>query len=365
MAGGRRPPLRGPPPRRRGVRRGRGGAGEGRARAQRADALRARLLRQQPAPRPRGSRGHPRPSACVHRRRRGARRPARRHVHRPRPRPLGGREPARRRGRLPAARRLRRAARREADDRELRDGGLAPRRLPGQPGLLPRAVGVDVRARALPQLRPVAPVVAGHRPRRRPAALRRPRPPRPRQGRRDLSPAARPLRLLRAHVHSRRGPVGHGLVALPHPRPRPDRLPRAVSTRSTRAASTASCRSSTRTRCGAERPRRWSRACGSPTPTCARWWSDDGHPGGPRAREGVPGRDRAPGRRPRCREGRGPLPARAQRGRQVDAHQVRLRRGGADRGRDPVRRGAASLGRPGRIACPGRGDDLPGARPGR
>ena len=40
--------------------------------------------------------------------------------------------------------------------------------------------------------------------------------------------------------------------------------------------------------------------------------------------------------------GRGPLPARAQRRRQVDAHQVRLRRGRADRRRDPLRRRAAA-----------------------
>ena len=85
---------------------------------------------------------------------------ARRHVHRPRPGPQRGREPARGRAGLPAARRLRRRARREADDRELRDGGLAPRRLPRQPRLLARAVGVDVRARPLPQLRPVAPALA-------------------------------------------------------------------------------------------------------------------------------------------------------------------------------------------------------------
>ena len=76
-----------------------------------------------------------------------------RHVHRPRPRPQRRREPARGRARLPAARRLRGRARREADDRELRHGGLAPRRLPRQPRLLARAVGVDVRARPVPELR--------------------------------------------------------------------------------------------------------------------------------------------------------------------------------------------------------------------
>ena len=63
---------------------------------------------------------------------------------------------------------------------------------------------------------------------------------------------------------------------------------------------------------------------------------------------------------------RGPLPARPQRGRQVDAHQVRLRRGRADRGRDP--RSTASRcpsGDPRRLARRRRGDDLPGARPRR
>ena len=57
---------------------------------------------------------------------------------------------------------------------------------------------------------------------------------------------------------------------------------------------------------------------------------------GARARQGVPGREGAPGRRPRRAGGRGPLPARPQRGRQVDADQVRLRRGRADRRRDPL-----------------------------
>ena len=37
--------------------------------------------------------------------------------------------------------------------------------------------------------------------------------------------AAQPLRVLRPHVDARRRPVGHRLVALPDPRPRPGRLP--------------------------------------------------------------------------------------------------------------------------------------------
>ena len=186
------------------------------------------------------------------------------------------REPARGRGGLPAARRLRRRARREADDRELRDGGLAPRRLPREPRLLARALGVDVRPRALPQLRPVAPAVARHRPGRGAEALRRPRRPRPRQGRRDLPRRAQPLRLLRPHLDARGGPVGHGLVALPDPRPRRGRLPATTSTRSTRAGSRGSSRSSTRTPSGAARPRWSRRGSRSPATTCARWWSADG-----------------------------------------------------------------------------------------
>ena len=196
----------------------------------------------------------PRAPARLHRRGGRARRRARRHVHRPRPRPQRRREPARGRARLPAARRLRGRARRAADDRELRDGGLAPGRLPGQPRLLARALGVDVRARAVPELRPVAPALAGHRPGRGAEAVRRPRRARAREGRRDVPGRAQPLRLLRPHLDARGGPVGHGLVALPDPRPRRRSTSAATSTRSTRAASTACCRSSTRTRSGAARP---------------------------------------------------------------------------------------------------------------
>ena len=97
-------------------------------------------------PIPPSARRSTRTSASVHRRRRRARRRAGRHVHRARPGEVRRRQPARGRAGLPGARRLRRRARREADDRELRDGGLAPRRLPRQPRVLARAVGVDVRA---------------------------------------------------------------------------------------------------------------------------------------------------------------------------------------------------------------------------
>ena len=50
-----------------------------------------------------------------------------------------------RRGDLPAARRTRTRVRCRHRDRELRDGGMAPRRLSRQPRVLARAVGVDVR----------------------------------------------------------------------------------------------------------------------------------------------------------------------------------------------------------------------------
>ena len=68
---------------------------------------------------------------------------------------------------------LRRRPRRAAGGRELPDGGLAPRRLPGQPRLLAAALGLDGRTRPLPELRPVAPGLAGDRSRGR-AARRTP-----------------------------------------------------------------------------------------------------------------------------------------------------------------------------------------------
>ena len=51
-------------------------------------------------------------------------------------------------------------------------------------------------------------------------ALRRPGRARARQGRRDVPARAQSLRVLRPHLDPGRGSVGHGLVALPHPRPR-------------------------------------------------------------------------------------------------------------------------------------------------
>ena len=88
-------------------------------------------------------------------------------------------------------------------------------------------------------------------------------------------------------------------------------------------------------------------------------------PRGPQPRQGVPGRQGAAGRRPRRPRGRGALPARAQRRRQVDADQVRLGRGRADERRDPLRGRAAAGRRPGGLAEARRRDDLPGARPRR
>ena len=68
--------------------------------------------------------------------------------------------------------------------------------------------------------------------------------------------------------------------------------------------------------------------------------------------QGVPRRQGAQGRRPRRARRRGALPARPQRRRQVDADQVRLGRGRADRGRDPLRRRAAARRRARRSRWP-------------
>ena len=158
--------------------------------------------------------------------------------------------------------------------------------------------------------------------------------------------------------------MGHGLVAVPDPRSRRRSTSAATSTRSTRAASTASCRSSTRTRSGAARPSWSRRACASPTTTSA----------GLVVRmtkvlevrnlvKEFPGVKALAGRRPRRARGGGALPARPERRRQVDAHQVRLGRARADERRDPLPGRAAAAGRPGRVAQARRRDDLPGARP--
>src|SRR5215207_5510851 len=105
----------------------------------RADRVVAGVLRQQPPPRPGGARGDQRPRPRLHRRRRRARRAHGRHVRGPAPGPVRPGEPDAGRGGVPAHRRPGRRAGREGHRRELRDGGLAPRRLPGQPRLLARA----------------------------------------------------------------------------------------------------------------------------------------------------------------------------------------------------------------------------------
>ena len=104
-------------------------------------------------------------------------------------------------------------------------------------------------------------------------ALRRPGRARARQGRRDLPGRAQPLRLLRPHLHARGGPVGHGLVALPDPGPRPGRLPplrrRALRGRLRRRAVRRARGPGLGRQPGAGR----GRACGSRTATCEGWWS--------------------------------------------------------------------------------------------
>ena len=131
VAAARRPALHREPPGRRRVRRGRGRARARGARRQRARALGARLLRQQPASRPGRARGDPRPPARLHRRRRGARRRPGRDLHRPRSNPLSVADNLREAERvLPPLVDYAGERGRAADDRELRDGGVAPGRLP-------------------------------------------------------------------------------------------------------------------------------------------------------------------------------------------------------------------------------------------
>ncbi len=136
---------------------------------------------------------------------------------------------------FPPARRPCGRARREARDRELRDGGVAPRRLSGQPRLLARAVGVDVSLGPLPQLRPFPPLLDGHRPRRGAPAVRgggsctrRPRTS-------SCSPSAATASAGRPRGGTP-GPVGRRLVALPGSRLRPGGTGAVSSTPSTRAA---------------------------------------------------------------------------------------------------------------------------------
>ncbi len=86
-------------------------------------------------------------------------------------------------------------------DRELRDGGMAPRRLSRQPRVLARAVGVDVHARVEAELRSVAPHVAGHRSGQRAAAVRRARRARAGEGHPARPATKEPVRVLRQGRH--------------------------------------------------------------------------------------------------------------------------------------------------------------------
>ena len=267
------------------------------------DAVGARLLRQQPrTPTPPSARRSTRTCA------RASTPPPTlggvpgRHVHRPRPRPQRRREPARGRARLPAARRLRRRARRAADDRELRDGGLAPRRLPGNLAYSPELWEWMFDLGLYLNFDPSHLLWLGHRPGRGAASPTSTASPTrtPRTPRRSPSSATATASSAAPRPASRtRGTWAGGATGS---RASATSTSAATSTRSTRAASTACCRSSTRTRSGAARRRRSSRACGSPThhlrPMVVAMTAD---PRGPRAGQGVPRRQGAAGRRPRRR----------------------------------------------------------------
>ena len=365
VAAARRPAVHGEPRQGGGLRRGRARARPQRARRARARrSPRSRTTTTTSRPDPAEREAVPRAPARVHRRRGGARRRPRRHVHRPRPRTQRGREPARGRAGLPAARRLRGRARRAADDRELRDGGLAPRRVPRQPRVLARALGVDVRARALPELRPVAPALARDRPGRGAAArtstasrTRTRRTPRRFERERNrygffgrLStreqdpwdmgwwryriPGLGQVDFPR-YVDALYEGGFDGVLSVEHEDPVWGGTPelveaglriahnnlRALVVRVTKVLEVRNL-----------------------------------------VKE-FPGVRALQRRRPRRARGRGALPARPERRRQVDADQVRLRRGRADERRDPVPGRAAAAGRSGGVAQARRRDDLPGARP--
>ena len=258
---------------------------------------------------------------------------------------------------FPRARRLRGRARRQADDRELRDGGLASGRLPRQPRVLARAVGVDVRARAVPQLRPLAPAVARHRPGRGAAAVRRPgRRTRTRRTPRCFPSSATATASSAAASTREQDPWDMGWWRYRDPRPRRGRLAAATSTRSTRAASTASLSVEHEDPVWGGSPDEGRAGPGdrAPQPRAAAGGAAMSAARDPRTRDATdvlevrglvkeyPGVQGARRRRLRRARRRGPLPARAQRRRQVDADQVRLGRGRADRGRDPRRRRAAA-----------------------
>jgi len=213
---------RGRPPRRRRVHsRRRRGCSRTNGPA-RAGHLRGDLLRQQPARRRRRTRPDPPTPASLHRRGSSPRRPVCHHLHRPGHHSSGGRQPQARRAAPAPAGPVRSRPRRETARRELPYGRLAPRRIPRQPRLLTRAVGLDVRPRLRAHLRPLPPALARHRPARcpepRPASWHRR--PRPSQGHPDRRAGPHPLRSLRqdsrpGRAHRRR------MVALPRSRPRP------------------------------------------------------------------------------------------------------------------------------------------------
>ena len=206
---------------------------------------------------------------------------------------------------------------------------------------------MDVRPRALAELRPLAPALDRDRPGRGAEALRRP-------GRSTLTP--RTPRRSRGERNRygffgrardpRVRPVGHGLVALPDPRPRPGRLAplrRHPLRGRLRRRALGRARGP---RLGREPGAGRGRAARSPTATCDRWWSADGGRDRPRRRRCS--RSAASSRSTRgCKalqgvdfdvvEGEVHCLLGAQRRRQVDADQVRLGRRRADRGRDPRR----------------------------
>ena len=132
--------------------------------------------------------------------------------------------------------------------------GWHPDGYPGNLAYSPGAVGVDVRARAVSQLRPVAPALARDRSRGGAAARTwtgsRTRTRRtPRRSR----PSATATGSSAACPRARRTP-GTWAGGATGSRASARWTSRTTSTRSTRAASTASCRSSTRIRCGAGAP---------------------------------------------------------------------------------------------------------------
>ena len=224
--------------------------------------------------------------------------------------------------------------------------GWHPDGYPGQPRLLARALGVDVRARALAQLRPVAPAVDRDRPGRRrcsPTSTasstrtpRTPRPSRPSATATASSAAPRPASPIpwdmgwwrfripglgevdfRRYVDTLYEGGFDGVLSVEHEDPVWGGTPGEGRGRAR------------------DRPPQPATAGGRlmavAAPAAAKVLEVRG------LVKEYPGVQGAAGRRLRRPRGRGPLPARAQRRRQVDPDQVRLRRGRADRGRDPRR----------------------------